>query len=71
MKAILVVLSGLLVIFGGEVLKQSLTDWVQITTLPFIAGLFVQIGGLIGAIVGGVNFDPSIKTFIPKKDQPS
>lgn len=67
MKAVLIVIGSVLVIFGGEVVKQSLTDWVQITTLPFIAGMAIQVGGLFGAIAGGVSFDVTKRTTLPTK----
>lgn len=63
LKAVLFILGSVLAIFGGEVLKQSLTSWAQITSIQFIAGLLVQIGGLIGAIAGGISYDPEARTF--------
>ena len=69
MKALFYIIGGLLIIFGGEVMKQSLASWADVTKIQFIAGLCIQVGGLIGAILGGVNFDITSKTFLSKKDQ--
>lgn len=68
MKALLFILGSVLVIFGGEAMKQSLASWADVTKIQFIAGLCIQVGGLIGAIVGSITFDPSSKTFINKKE---
>lgn len=56
LKAVLIIVAGVLGIFGGEVLKQSLTSWREITTLPFMAGIAVQTGAFIMALVGAVNY---------------
>ena len=50
-------------------MKQSITNWVDVTKIQFIAALCIQGGGLIGMLVGGITFDSSSKTFLAKKDQ--